>query len=170
MKVKVLPPAMQHGEEADFHTQMLRIAGDGEQGFGSGGEQEVVDDLLVVESDGGDRLWECEDHMEVLGGQQLGGALLEPFFACRTLALWAMTVAAGTIADVSVLTVVAPFDRTAHRLRAAGFNGLHQAMLIQGQGMRLTVGRAVLSKDVGQLRSWPAHQRFGRLLLLGLSS
>ena len=168
--MKVLTPAMQHGEEADFHAQMLGVAGNGEQGFGSGGEEEIVDDFFVVEGDGGDGFRKREDHVEVLGGQQLGGALLEPFFAYRTLALGAMTVAAGAVADVGVLAVVAPFDHAAQHLRAAGFDGLHQAMLIQGQRMCLPVGGAVLSKDVGQLRSWPAHQRFARLLLLGLSS
>ena len=104
--------------------------------------------------------------MEVLGGQQLGLALLEPFFPRRALALGAMTVAAGTIADVSVLAVVAPFDRTAQYGRAAGLDGLHQAMLIQGQRMGLPVGGAVLSKDVGQLWSWPAHQALGDLRLV----
>jgi hypothetical protein len=91
--VKVLPPAMQHSEEADFHAQVLGVTGNGEQGFGSGCEEEVVDDLFVVEGDGGDGFRKREDHVEVFGGQQLGGALLEPFFACRTLALGAMTVA-----------------------------------------------------------------------------
>ena len=37
----------------------------------------------------------------------------------------------------------------------AGFDGLHQAMLMQGQRMGLPVGGAVLSKDVGQLQGWP---------------
>ena len=65
---------------------------------------------------------------------------------------------AGAIADVRVLAVVAPFDSTAHHRGAAGLDGLHQAMLMQGQRVRLPVGGAVLSKDVGQLQRWPwAH-------------
>src|SRR5947207_1565725 len=116
MKVKVLTPAMQHGEEADFHAQVLGVAGYGEQSFRRGGEQEVVGDLLVVEGDSGDGLGDCEDYMEILGGQQLGAALLQPLFPSQSLALGAMTVAAGTITGVCVLTVVAPFDNTAqHR-------------------------------------------------------
>jgi len=39
MKVKVLTPAMEHGEEADFHTQTLGIAGCGERGFIGGAEE-----------------------------------------------------------------------------------------------------------------------------------
>src|SRR5277367_5446576 len=105
MKVKVLTPAMKHGKEADFRAQMSGIAGNGEQGFGSGAEQQVVDDFLVVEGDGRDGLREREDQVAVLGGQQLGLALLEPLFPRRALALGAMTVAAGAVADVRVLAV-----------------------------------------------------------------
>jgi hypothetical protein len=43
-------------------------------------------------------------------------------------------------------------------------------MLIQRQGMCLAVGRAVLSKDVGQLQGWRGHQRLVALGLAGLSS
>src|SRR5271163_4729026 len=38
--------------------------------------------------------------------------------------------------------------------RAAGLDGLHQTMLMQGQRVSLPVGGAVLSKDVGQLKGW----------------
>src|ERR1017187_2794855 len=95
MKVKVLPPGMEYGEEPGFHPQALGIAGNGEQGLGDGAEEDVVDDLLVVEGDVGDGLGQSEDHVKVFGGQQLGGALLDPLGSCRAPALGAMTVAAG---------------------------------------------------------------------------
>src|ERR1022692_4802452 len=95
--------------------------------------------------------------------------LLQPFFPCQALALGAMTVAARTISSVRVLAVVATIDSTAQHRRPAGLDGLHQAMLMQGQGMSLPVGGAVLSKDVGQLQGWLGHQPFlERLLLAGL--
>src|ERR1019366_9322219 len=106
MKVKVLPPAMEHGEESGFHPQALRIGGNGEQGLGDGAEEHVVDNLLVVEGDGGKGRGEGEDHVKVIGGQQLGGALLDPLSACRALALGTMAVAAGAIAGVRVLALV----------------------------------------------------------------
>jgi hypothetical protein len=76
MKVKILTPGMEHREKACLHAETLGVAGNGEQGFDGGAEEEAVGDLLVVKSDGGDRLGEGEDHMEVLRGQQLGAALL----------------------------------------------------------------------------------------------
>jgi len=58
---------------------------------------------------------------------------------------------------MGILAVVAPFDRTAQRRSPAGLDGLHEAVLMQGQGVVLPVSRAVLSKDVGQLQGWLGH-------------
>src|SRR2546430_16709260 len=69
MKVKILTPGMEHCKEADFRAQMLGVAGDGEQGLGSGAEEHVVDGVLVVKGDGGDGLGESEDHVKVFHGQ-----------------------------------------------------------------------------------------------------
>ena len=117
-------------------------------------EEDPVDDFFVVEGKGGDLLGEGEDHMEVLGGQQFGSAIFQPMLARRSLTLGAGAVAARAIPNVGELAVVAPFDGAAQERRTAGFDGLHQAVLMQGQGMRLPVRRAILSKDVGQLQSW----------------
>ncbi len=157
---------MQYGEEAEFHAQAFGIARDGEQGLGGSAEENIVDGLFVVEGDGGNRLGEREDHVKVLHGQQLFAALLQPLFACQALAPGAMAVAAGAISSVRVLAAVTPFDSTAQGRRPAGLDGLHQAALMQGQGMRLPVGGAVLSKDVGQPQGWLRHQPLGRLFLV----
>jgi len=112
---------------------------------------------LVVEGDGGNLFRHGEDHVEVLDRQQFGKALLDPALPRQALALGTMPVPAGTIDDARVLAVVAPFDGAAQCGGTAVDDGLHEAVLVQGQGMRLPVGRAVLSKDVGQLGSRPVH-------------
>ena len=61
------------------------------------------------------------------------------------------------------LAVIAPFDRTAQHGRAAGFDGLHHSPLMQRQIVRLAVGGAVLSKDVGHLQRGRRHACFGAL-------
>ena len=69
-----------------------------------------------------------------------------------------------------VTAVAAPFDGAAEQGRAAGFNGLHQTMLLQRQGMGLPVSRAVLSKDAGQLQGWRWHgSALGRLRWFGFA-
>ena len=159
MQMQVLPPGVQHGEETDLRAQVFGVAGDGEQGSGHGAEQDLVDDFFVVEGDGGDLFRHGEDHVEVLHRQQFGEALLDPALARQPLALGTMAIAAGAIHDARVLAVVAPFDGAAQRGGTAVLDGLHQAVLMQGQGMRLPVGGAVLSKDVGQLGSRLGHGR-----------
>jgi len=48
-----LSPGVQNAEEADFCTEMLGIARDFEKGFGSGAKQEIVEDFLVLQHQGG---------------------------------------------------------------------------------------------------------------------
>jgi hypothetical protein len=50
MKLELLIPGVQHTEEADFGPQMSEIAGDFEQCFCTGSEQQIVDDFLVLQS------------------------------------------------------------------------------------------------------------------------
>src|ERR1700688_2666855 len=68
-----------------------------------------------------------------------------------------MPVAAGAVVDVFVMAMVAPFDDTAQPGCPAGFDRLHQTMLMQGQSVGLPVGRAVDAKDVGHLQRWLGH-------------
>jgi hypothetical protein len=44
---------MQHAEEADFCTEVFRIAGHFEESFGTGAKQEIVEDLLILKSQWG---------------------------------------------------------------------------------------------------------------------
>ena len=50
VKFEFLTPGMQNTEEADFCTEMLGIASDFEKRFGTGAKQEIVDELLVLQS------------------------------------------------------------------------------------------------------------------------
>ena len=152
MKVQILAPAMKDTEETQFHAEPLSSYG--QESLGGGGEEDVVYDLFVIEGNRGDLLGKGEDHVEILGGQQFGAAILQPLFARDALAFGAVAVAAGTVANVSELAVVAPFDGAAQGGSPTGFDGLHEAVLMQGQGVGLPVRRAVSSKDVGQLQGW----------------
>jgi hypothetical protein len=61
-----LTPSVQDGREADLGSKMLGVAGDRLERLGRGLEQNAVDDRLVLEGHGRDRLRYREDHMEVL--------------------------------------------------------------------------------------------------------
>ena len=165
VQMQVPTPGVQHSEETDLRAQVPGVAGDGEQGL-DGAEQDPIDGLFVVEGDLGNLLRHGKDHVEVGHRQQFGSALLEPVFAGQPLTSGTMAIPARAIHDVGVLAVVAPFDSAAQGGGTAVDDGLHQAMLVQGQGMRVPVGMAVLSKDVGQPQGWLRHQPLGRLFLV----
>jgi hypothetical protein len=54
MEKQVLSPPPKYGEKADLGAQMLGIGSDGGQGLGSGSEENAVDEILVLASDGSD--------------------------------------------------------------------------------------------------------------------
>jgi hypothetical protein len=94
MVQQVLPPGVQHSQEADLRPQMLRISGDGAQRLRGRPEQDVVDHGLVLEGDGGDRLGHGEHHVEVGHVEQFGLTVRKPLRTGETQALRAVPVAA----------------------------------------------------------------------------
>ena len=68
--------------DADAGAEVLRIGRDGEQGVGSGLEQDAVYHRLVVVGDVGDLLGQREQHVEIRHGKQVGLARAEPFPRC----------------------------------------------------------------------------------------
>jgi len=47
-----LTPGMKHAEEADLRPEMLGIASDFEQGFGTGTKEQAVEEFLVLQGEG----------------------------------------------------------------------------------------------------------------------
>src|SRR5215469_14601289 len=94
MVIERRAPGVENRKEADASTQVLGIGRDGDQGLGSGLEQDVVGDGLVVVGDVGDLRRQREDDVEVWDRQQLFLARGKPLTRRRSLALRAMPVAA----------------------------------------------------------------------------
>jgi N-methylhydantoinase B/oxoprolinase/acetone carboxylase alpha subunit len=65
MMEQILPPGVQDGKEADFRSKVLRIGGNEAQRLGDSTKKNVVEDLFVVQGNGGDGFGEREDHMEI---------------------------------------------------------------------------------------------------------
>ena len=131
MKQQVLAPGMQYREEADVGSKMFGVAGDGEQGLGAGVEEYVVNDLLILEGKFGDAWWQSKYDVIVSGGQQFGLAPRKPLLAGQGLALGAVAVAAGVIADALMGAVAASFDMTAEGGGAASLDGAHGLELFE---------------------------------------
>ena len=47
--LQILSPRMQHAEKADLGSQVFRISGDFDQGFGAYSEKKIVENLLVLQ-------------------------------------------------------------------------------------------------------------------------
>ncbi len=88
-------PGMQHGGEPQACPEVFGIGPDGEQGLGGGFEQEVVDNGLVLIGEVADLSRHREHNVEVRDRQEFCLACGEPLSGHRTLALWAVPVAAG---------------------------------------------------------------------------
>src|SRR3974390_499164 len=99
---QVLPPGMQDAEEADFGSQVLGIAGDGEQRLRCSAEENAINRFLIVEREAGNLLGKREDDMEVFDRQQFCPPALQPSCPLRVLALGTVAVAAGVVGNARV--------------------------------------------------------------------
>jgi hypothetical protein len=106
--MQVLSPRMEHGEEADLCSQVLRVRGDGRQGFGRGAEQDVVDHSLVLVRNGGDLFRDGEHDVKIRNVEKLRIPVLDPSRAGKRLAFWAVAIAAAVVAVPLVAARIAP--------------------------------------------------------------
>ena len=94
MMLEVLPSGVEHAETADVGSEVLRIASQFEHRRCAGAVEQVVEQPLVLENNGGQFVRQCEDDVEVRDGQQFGRARRQPFCARVALALGAVPIAA----------------------------------------------------------------------------
>src|SRR5580704_7605049 len=136
---------------------MFRIAGDGQQGFRRGPEENAVNDLFVEKSDAGKLFRNGKDDMEILNRQQFCLPAFEPLYPLRVLAFRAMSVTAGVVGIARVIALAAFFGMPSERGGTADFDCAHDAQVRKRELAALTVSRAVLPENVGQLESRPEH-------------
>ena len=110
--------------------------------------------MRVLQRNGGDLLRESEDEVEVGAVEQFRAALADPGGAGKGLALGAMAIAAGAIAEAAVAAVVALFDLAAEGSGAAALDRRHGAALGGGQrgGETAPESVPVTVEDVSHLK------------------
>jgi hypothetical protein len=146
-------PCVKHGGDADLGAKMTGVGGDGQHRIGSGLEQQVIDERLIVEGDRGDLGGEREHDVEVTDREQVGLARFEPAARGGALAPWAVPVAAAVIGDPPVAAVGTGLHVAAERGGAAMLDRRHDLELMQAQmpGMGDAIGRPCGTEDVGDL-------------------
>jgi hypothetical protein len=81
MVKQVLSPTVLYGEKADLCAQMFGIGSNGGRGLGSGSEQNAVDEIFVLVSDGSDLFGNREDDMKIVCVENFGLSFFNP--TCR---------------------------------------------------------------------------------------
>jgi hypothetical protein len=90
---------MQHAEEPNFSAEVSRIASDFEKGFGTGTEQETVEELLVLQNQWSQPMGQCEDDVQIAGREKLTSTRGDPAFPGSDLALRAMAITTAVVGD-----------------------------------------------------------------------
>src|SRR5271169_4172416 len=99
VKLELLVPGVQHAEEADLRTEMSGIAGDFQKCFGTGPEQQTIDDLCVPERQWCQLTRQREDHMDVTRREKFRATCCNPPFPGRSLTLRAVAIPTAVIGD-----------------------------------------------------------------------
>src|SRR3984893_2243135 len=94
-----LIPGVEHTEETDLGAEMLGIASDLEEGFGTGLQQQMVQDFLVLQSERRQLMGQGEDNMNVTRRQKFLATCFKPTVASVGLTLGAVPVAAAVVGD-----------------------------------------------------------------------
>ena len=175
MMLEVLAPGVEHAQEADLRAEMLGVGRNLQQSRGAGAEQEVVDDLLVLQSQPRKLVRQGEHDMHVADRQQFFAAFRQPLVASVGLALRAMPVAAGVERDGLMAASGTAIQVATECCRAAKLDGVQHAQMEPRQPGPVLCDEAVavLSDDVGHLERWPVHRFCSfreRLLLSGLET
>src|SRR6266851_2451588 len=165
MMLEVLTPRVQDAEQSDVGSQVLGVASNLKERRGTGAEEQVVEQPLVLQYQGRQLMGQREDDVEVGHGQQLGGARGQPSGACVALALGTVPVATRVIGDGLMSAAGASIAMTSERRRAATDDGVHHLAVLGGEmrSMPLEKAAAGATQNVGHLKGGPGHP-FTRLL------
>ncbi len=146
---------MEHGDEANLGSEMLRVGRDPAQRLGCRPEQDGIDRGFVLERDLGDERRQREDDVEVRYRQQLGLPGSEPVGARLPLALRAVAVPAGVVGAADEPARCADLGMTAQFRRSAQLDRAHHAALDAPEmaPVGLTISVAVAAEDIRQLQS-----------------
>jgi hypothetical protein len=104
MEPELLVPGVEHTEEANLGPEMSGIAGDFEKSFCTGTEQQIVDDLFILQSHGGELGRQSEHDMNVTRGKKFATTCGEPPFPSARLTLRTVAIATTVVGDGGTLS------------------------------------------------------------------
>jgi hypothetical protein len=150
---------MEDGKEADVSSQVTRISCYLEQGLGTGAEQEVIEDLLVLQRQWGELVRQSKDNMDIGDGQKFTLPSPNPVVASAALTLWAMAITATVIGDGAIATARALIAMPTGCRGAAASDGAQNFPMGPMEPAEVTVEEAIAfgANDIGHLEEGPSH-------------
>lgn len=159
VSLKILPPGVEHAEETDLRPEVFRIGSNLQQRSGTGSEEKIVNNLLVLQSQPRELVRDREDHVNVFPWQQLRAACGEPLFTSVGLALRTMSRTAGVERDGLMAALAALIQVSTKCCRSAVLNGEKNAEMKPRQPGSVAFDKCVAMRanDIGHLEGWLIH-------------
>jgi hypothetical protein len=144
---------MQNADDTYLCTEMFRVVGKFNEGFGNRTKKKIIHDLPVHGYQGIQFRGNGEDHMKIFNWQKIFTAGLDPFFLRQGLAFGTMPVPAGVIRYRQMSTVVALVLMTTQCSRSAGLDGAHDPQMIAGQLVGFSIDRPVPAENLRHFKA-----------------
>src|ERR1700676_652733 len=160
MEPELLIPGMQHGEEAEFRTEVFRIASDFEKCFCTGAKQQIIDDFLVLQSQGNKLRRKCEEHMDVVRRKTFSLPYDDRAFPSRGLTLRAVPISAAVVGDGGAMPAAgALIEMTAECGGATARNGPQHLDMLPAEPLAISFDESSsrAADEIGHLEGRPAH-------------
>jgi hypothetical protein len=116
---QILPPSVEHYQEANFGAEMFGIGRHFPERLCRRPKEDAVHDAFVLECQGTNCFGQGKHHVKIGDRQQLGLSRIQPGCAGCRLTLWTVAVAAGVVLDPLVSAVVAALHMSAQGRGAA---------------------------------------------------
>src|SRR5260370_4022891 len=136
---------------------MPRIASHFEKGFRTGTEQEAVEDLLILQHKRSQPMGQCEDHVQIAGGEKFSSTRSDPAVPRSGLTLGAMAIAAAVIRDGGTIPATgALIEMTAECGGTTPANGPQHFEVLPTQPVAISFeeGSSRGADHIGQLERW----------------
>jgi hypothetical protein len=169
MMFQLLIPTVEDAEEADFGAEMAGVAGDFEQRFRTGPEQEIVDDLLVLQGQRSESPRKSEDHMDVRGGQKFAAPRVQPTVASGGLTLGTVPIPAGIVRDGTIPAAGTLIPMSTQGGSPAALDGRQHFQMLAGDPATTHFDESLSRHpdEIGHLQRRPTHLFVsGRLVFL----
>jgi len=150
---------MEHREETDLGSEMLGVEGNLQKSLGTGPEQQIVEELLVLQQEWRELVGQGKDHVEVVDGEQFFLASREPTLTGCHLTLWAMAIPTGVENDGTMATTGTQMAMSTQNRGPAVRDGTEH-FLVRPVNPAAVIGEeafALRPYDVGHLQVWPIH-------------